>query len=294
MDARLLGPADWTAECDVLVAGSGGGGVTGAYTAAREGLNVLLVEATAKFGGTTAYSGGGGVWFPCNPVLLRAGTDDTIEDALTYYRAVVGDRTPRELQETYVRCGAPLIEYLEADPNLKFVPLPWPDYYGKAPKARLDGQRHIAAKPLAVAAAPEFRDAIRGPLDTDRLGAEPPSDYYVGGRALIARFLKAIGEYPGASLQRDTALVDLVVDDGRVTGAIVETGGQRRAVRTRRGVLLAAGGFEGNDELRRKYGVPGSARDTMGGREVAVWRCRPASPRARTPTCWTRPGGRRA
>ncbi len=180
MDARLLGPADWTAECDVLVAGSGGGGVTGAYTAAREGLNVLLVEATAKFGGTTAYSGGGGVWFPCNPVLLRAGTDDTIEDALTYYRAVVGDRTPRELQETYVRGGAPLIEYLEADPNLKFVPLPWPDYYGKAPKARLDGQRHIAAKPLAVAAAPEFRDAIRGPLDTDRLGAEPPSDYYVG------------------------------------------------------------------------------------------------------------------
>lgn len=140
MDARLLGPADWTAECDVLVAGSGGGGVTGAYTAAREGLDVLLVEATAKFGGTTAYSGGGGMWFPCNPVLLRAGTDDTIEDALTYYRAVVGDRTPRELQETYVRGGAPLIEYLEADPNLKFVPLPWPDYYGKAPKI---GRAHV-------------------------------------------------------------------------------------------------------------------------------------------------------
>lgn len=256
---------DWARECDVLVAGSGGGGVTGAYTAAREGLDVLLVEATAKFGGTTAYSGGGGVWFPCNPVLLRAGTDDTIEDALTYYHAVVGDRTPRELQETYVRRGAPLIEYLEADPNLKFVPLPWPDYYGKAPKARLDGQRHIAAKPLAVAAAPHFRTAIRGPLDTDRLGAEPPSDYYVGGRALIARFLKAIGQYPTASLQLDTALVELVRSSGRVTGAIVETGGQRQAIRTRLGVLLAAGGFEANEELRRAYGVPGFARDTMGG-----------------------------
>ena len=73
---------DWDATVDVLVAGSGGGGVTGAYTAAREGLEVLLVEATDKFGGTTAYSGGGGVWFPCNPVLQRAGTDDTIEDAL--------------------------------------------------------------------------------------------------------------------------------------------------------------------------------------------------------------------
>lgn len=256
---------DWTEEHDVLVAGSGGGGVTGAYTAAREGLDVLLVEATGKFGGTTAYSGGGGVWFPCNPVLVRAGTDDTIEDALTYYQAVVGDRTPRELQETFVRGGAPLIEYLEQDPNLKFVPLPWPDYYGKAPKARLDGQRHIAAKPWKVAAAPELRDAIRGPLDTDRLGAETPSDYYLGGRALIARFLKAIEQYPAASLQRDTALVELVVSKGAVTGAIVETAGERRAIRTRRGVLLAAGGFESNEQLRREYGVPGVARDTMGG-----------------------------
>lgn len=263
-----MGTVEWTDECDALVAGSGGGGVTGAYTAAREGLEVLLVEATSKFGGTTAYSGGGGVWFPCNPVLVRAGTDDTIEDALTYYRAVVGERTPRELQETFVRGGAPLIEYLEADPILKFVPLPWPDYFGKAPKARLDGQRHIAAKPWKVAAAPELRDAIRGPLDTDRLGAEPPSDYYLGGRALIARFLKAIEQYPTASLQRDTALVELVVDDGpqrRVTGAIVESAGERRAIRTRSGVLLAAGGFEANEELRREYGVPGVARDTMGG-----------------------------
>lgn len=256
---------DWADECDVLVAGSGGGGVTGAYTAAREGLDVLLVEATDKFGGTTAYSGGGGVWFPCNPVLLRAGTDDTIEDALTYYHAVVGDRTPRELQEAFVRGGAPLIEYLEQDPGIKFVPLPWPDYYGKAPGARLDGQRHIAAKPLKVAAAPELRDAIRGPLETDRLGAEPPSDYYIGGRALIARFLKAIGHHPTASLRRDTALVELVLGDGRVIGAVVDTGGERRAVRTRLGVLLAAGGFEANDELRRRYGVPGVARDTMGG-----------------------------
>lgn len=260
-----MGTVQWTAECDVLVAGSGAGGVTGAYTAAREGLEVLLVEATSKFGGTTAYSGGGGVWFPCNPVLIRAGTDDTIEDALTYYHAVVGDRTPRELQETYVRGGAPLIEYLEADPHLAFVPLPWPDYYGKAPKARLDGQRHIAAKPLPVAAAPEFRTLIRGPLDTDRLGAEPPSDYYLGGRALIARFLRAIGEFPTATLRRDTALVELVRTDGRVVGAVVETGGERRAVRARRGVLLAAGGFEANPDLRRAYGVPGQARDTMGG-----------------------------
>ena len=48
-------------------------------------FDVALVEATDKFGGTTAYSGGGGMWFPCNPVLQRAGADDTIDDALDYY-----------------------------------------------------------------------------------------------------------------------------------------------------------------------------------------------------------------
>ncbi|OMB92919.1 3-ketosteroid-delta-1-dehydrogenase [Mycobacterium sp. NS-7484] len=254
----------WDDDCDVLIAGSGGGGVTGAYTAAREGLSVILVEASDKFGGTTAYSGGGGVWFPCNPVLKRAGTDDTIEDALEYYHAVVGDRTPRELQETYVRGGAGLIEYLEADDNLKFAPMPWPDYFGKAPKARTDGQRHIAARPLKVEKVPHLRELVRGPLDADRLGAEQPDDYFIGGRALIARFLKAIEQYRDTSLRLDTALVELVVEGGAVTGAIVESDGERRAIRARRGVLLAAGGFEGNDELRRKYGVPGVARDTMG------------------------------
>ncbi|PRC57438.1 3-ketosteroid-delta-1-dehydrogenase, partial [Mycobacterium sp. ITM-2017-0098] len=49
---------EWDETTEVLVAGSGAGGVTGAYTAAREGLDVTLVEATEKFGGTTAYSGG--------------------------------------------------------------------------------------------------------------------------------------------------------------------------------------------------------------------------------------------
>lgn len=187
---------DWHDDCDVLVVGSGAGGVAGAYTAAREGLDVILIEATEKFGGTTAYSGGGGMWFPANPVLQRAGADDTVDDALEYYTAVVGDRTPRALQEAYVRGGAPLIEYLEQDDRLRFQLLAWPDYFGKAPKARGDGMRHIAAKALKVAAAPELREIVRGPLDADRLGAAQPDDYFVGGRALIARFVSATMQYP--------------------------------------------------------------------------------------------------
>lgn len=253
---------DWNDEVDVLVAGSGGG-LAGAYTAAREGLSVAVVEATDKFGGTTAYSGGGGVWFPCNPVLRRAGSDDTIEDALTYFHAVVGDRTPRELQETYVRRGRDLIEYLEADDHFAFEVLPWPDYFGKAPKARLDGLRHTMPTPLPAAELGELGQSLRGPLDADRLGAPSP-DVLIGGRALIGRFLRALSTYPHVQLHLNSPLIELVVEDGAVLGALVERDGERLAIRARRGVLLATGGFEQNDEMRRRYGVPGEARDTMG------------------------------
>lgn len=252
----------WNEEVDVLVAGTGGG-LAGAYTAAREGLRVAVVEATDKFGGTTAYSGGGGVWFPCNPVLRRAGVDDSFEDALTYYRAVVGDRTPVELQETYVRGGARVIEYLEQDEAFSFQMFPWPDYFGKAPKARLDGKRHIVPTPLPAKELGALSESVRGPLSTDRHGTPQPKTL-IGGRALIGRFLLAMSKYPNASLHLNSPLVELVVEDGAVVGAVVERAGERIAIRARRGVLLAAGGFEGNDELRQRFGVPGVARDTMG------------------------------
>ncbi|MCV7300688.1 FAD-binding protein [Mycobacterium barrassiae] len=247
---------------DVLVAGSAGA-LAGAYTAAREGLSVAIVEATDQFGGTFAYSGGGGMWYPCNPVLVRAGADDTIEDALRYYRSVVGDRTSAELQETYVRGGARLIEYLEADEHFAFKILPWPDYYSSIPGARNDGMRHTVCKSVPDERLGRFRGKVRGPLDHERLGAPQP-DLLTGGRAVVGRFLWAMADNPDVAAYLNTSLVELTVDGGRVTGGVVECDGERRTIRARRGVLLAAGGFEQNARMRTEYGVPGTVSGTMG------------------------------
>ncbi|MFP1153622.1 FAD-binding protein [Mycobacterium sherrisii] len=252
---------DFDAVVDVVVVGSGGG-IAGAYTAAREGLSVALVEATDKFGGTTAYSGSG-LWFPCNPVLRRAGVDDSLDAALNYFHAVVGDRTPPELQHAYVRGGAQLIAYLEADAHFQFTELPWPDYFGTVCDARTDGRRHIVTAPLPSSALGPLRDSVRGPLDTDRLGAPPP-EMLSAGRALIGRFLAAMRQYPRATLSLQSPLVDLLTDDGSVIGATVLRDGDPLTIGARRGVLLAAGGFEHNARMRRFYGVPGRADDTMG------------------------------
>ena len=54
---------------------------------------------------------------------------------------------------------------------------------------------------------------------------------------------------------------------------VVESDGARRAIRARRGVLLAAGGFEQNDEMRAEYGVPGAAFGHHGrARATSAWR----------------------
>lgn len=247
-------------ECDVLIVGSGAGGMTGAYTAAREGLSVILVESTDRFGGTSAYSGGG-LWFPGNAVLQRDGGDHDMESARAYYREVVGPRTPRALQEAYLNTGAKLIDYLEKDPNLVFMAYPWPDYFGSLPTASATG-RHIAPSPLAATELGNLRQTLRPSLPEERDGA-PLAQELTGGQALIGRFLLALSKMPNVDLRRGTALTSLLHKGGQVEGAIVRTETGDVRIRAKRGVLIAAGGFDHNASMRARFGVPGTTAGAM-------------------------------
>ena len=51
----------WDKEVDVLVVGSGAGGLMTALVAAQGGAEVLVVEKDRLWGGTSATSGGG-IW----------------------------------------------------------------------------------------------------------------------------------------------------------------------------------------------------------------------------------------
>ena len=83
----------WDHETDLVVVGSGGGGMTAALTAKLEGLDSLILEKTEYYGGSTAISGGG-IWIPNNHLMADAGIKDSTENARTYLRTIVGDRIP--------------------------------------------------------------------------------------------------------------------------------------------------------------------------------------------------------
>lgn len=238
---------------DVIVVGSGGG-LFGAYAAARRGLRTLVVEKAEHVGGTTAYSGAG-IWLPGNPAILRAGLDDSPEAARPYLDEIVGDTAPAELREAYLRSGPPLIEELEQDPWFQhFEWRPIPEYYEGRPGFSKQG-RTVFPPDLARSELGDLEPLVRRPLWTDRWGTEP-GDVMVGGQALIGRALGALMATGNATVLTSTALTDLVVEHGRVVGIDAVHDGEPVRYLAERGVLLAAGGYEHNRALREQHQAP--------------------------------------
>lgn len=255
--------ADWDEECDVLVVGSGGGGLVGAYTAATRGLDTLVIEKTSSYGGTTAYAGCC-LWLPGNQAQARAGLEDSAELGRTYFRAVVGDATPHALQDAYLDNAGPMIAFLERDPGIRFEHRPFPDYFdvpGRFPSGR-------GIFPVDFPAPEPDDDLLRSVRPTaaeERLGLPGADGPFTDGRALIARLLSALRATGHGRYRLRTPFTDLVTDpDGAVLGVRANEGGRVVHIRARKGVLLAAGGFEADADLRQEWqGMPG-ADWTMG------------------------------
>lgn len=249
-----------TVTCDVLVAGTGAGGLVGALTLARGGLDVLLVEKTAYVGGTTALSGGG-IWLPNNPVSDTA-LDDDPEQVRRYLDAVIGDGGDAELRDAFLTSAPAVLGALGDGSEPAFEWRPFPDYFPELPGARPEGR---AVFPLDVTAAevgPEVAALVRPPLPESR-GGHDTGDVLAGGRALVARLLRALAG-TDTTLWTDAGLATLALTDGRVTAATIDHGGIARSVEVRAGVLLATGGFEHDLETRHRHGHPVQAGWTMG------------------------------
>ena len=292
----------WDHEYDVVVVGTGAAGMTAALTSAFSGLSVLVIEKSRYFGGSTARSGGG-VWVPNNHVLEREGVPDSPELARTYLKEVVGDRVPQERQDAFLEHGPPMLAMLgDRTEHMRFLyDRGYADYYPEKPggiaqgrtieSLPIDGRQlgsdlrllnpPTLAMPKGMAfTATQFnrlnmvmrtregkRTALQVGIETARNIAKKARPLTMG-QALVARLWLSLRD-AGVPVWLRAPLRDLVIEggagDGSVTGVRAERDGEPVAIRARRGVVLAAGGFDHNLEMRRQYmDAPWSTDWTVG------------------------------
>ncbi|MBW6438819.1 FAD-binding protein [Actinoplanes hulinensis] len=292
-------PDSWDHTYDVVVIGSGGAGFATALGAIDEGLSVLLVEGSARWGGSTAMSGGG-MWLPNNPLMRRAGLRDSREEALTYLEATVGvtgRATSRERKEAFVDAVDDFVTTAEKHGLVFARATDYPDYYPELPGGKIG--RSLEVEPLnsriagawwktgnAPAAMPVKTDDVwllgrawstlggfaRGARLVLRvLGGLVRGHRLAGiGAGLATAFLRAVVIDGRAPLWLGSPLEELIVDDdGRVAGVRITRDGRPVTVAATRGVMLAAGGFDHNTEWRRRFhgidGAPSGNPGNLGG-----------------------------
>jgi 3-oxosteroid 1-dehydrogenase len=276
------------AEFDVVVVGSGAAGMTAALTAARRGLRAVVLEKTQYFGGSTARSGGG-IWAPGNEVLRKAGVRDAPGQASVYLAHVAGPNVLQKRREALLTHGPDMLALVRASAPVEFAWVPgYADYYPEAPGGLAQGRSiepvpfdgRVLGEELANL-NPSYLPVAKGVTITQAdyrwlsLGIRHPRAILaaakVAGRSARARLLRqhtlSMGQALAAGLRAGltasgvpvwlgTPMTDLQVDGGRVTGVQVTRDGQPAVVLATRGVLIASGGFERNELMRRRYQRP--------------------------------------
>lgn len=139
----------WDHSVDVLVVGSGNGGLTAALCCHEMGLrDSLVIEKSNLYGGTSSISGGG-VWVPCNRYAREAGAEDSFDKARTYLANTIPEgQVPGEMLDTYLRSAPKMIDFLHERTQVRYVSLEhYPDYY-----TNLEGSMvgHRSIEPLPV------------------------------------------------------------------------------------------------------------------------------------------------
>lgn len=260
---------------DVVVIGSGIAGVSTALAAHDAGLRPVLLEKADRFGGGTSFSMGG-IWIGNNHLMRAAGYKDSRDDVLAYMRFVAAEEADEERLVTYVDRGPEALKYFE-DLGVRFrISYGLTDhYFGVAPGSVAEG-RCLNTEFIAATDLGEWQDSILAPRDTpievnstelfqwggianidnwpkDIMAERRAKKIRTRGVGVITHFVKLLLQR-GVPIRRSTKVERLVVEDGRVTGAVTDKG----RIGAARGVMLACGAYESNPAMAQAYeGLPG-------------------------------------
>lgn len=232
----------WDAEADVVVVGYGCAGASAAIGAREHGASVIVVERAGGGGGASAMAGGEIYLGGGTPVQKACGFDDTPEAMFDFLMAATGPGPNRAKLEVYCERSVDHFDWL-VDCGVVFKPTFYAIPCWEPPTD--DGLVYTGGEnawPFAEMVPPAPRGHVPQ-IQNKRLMEKS------GGWELM-RHLSATAESRGAEVRTDTRVAHLVVDsDGAVIGVTGRSFGADIAVRARRGVVLASGGFAANAEM---------------------------------------------
>ena len=279
----------WDKKVDLVVAGAGPGGMTAALVAALEGLDVLVCEKSQQVGGTGATSAGT-LWIPGNTPSKLAGYKDSALDAETYLDGLIGDDGDKERRKVFLDNGPKVIDYLMERTAVQFSPCGrHPDYRNNVSGAAIEGRAIIANTFDGRKLGKDF-ERVRPPIEEFMLfgGMMVGKDDIVSllqryksvkdflysasiffrylidrlrhqrgtrltmGNALIARLFLSLRQQ-NVPILFGSPLIELVFQENRVKGVILENEQGRQSIMARKGVVLATGGFANNNEFRENF-----------------------------------------
>lgn len=280
----------WDKEVDVLVIGSGAGGFLSALVAARNHADALVVEKEALWGGTSATSGGG-IWIPASDQAAAAGFHDSVDDAFTYVRKLSAPNVPDANIRAFVENAAPMLRWLSANTAIDYHAFPYPDYHAEEPGGSPTGFRthmplpidgrvlggDVATMRFASPAASMFgylnwhfdetyimlfrapgwwkhltRSLARYWFDWPFRFTSRKDRRLTLGNALSGGLRDSLNKQK-VPVWLSSPMEELIVAEGAVQGAVVRHDGRLLRIRARKGVVLAAGGFDKNQQMRDQF-----------------------------------------
>jgi 3-oxosteroid 1-dehydrogenase len=301
MEVSQMSAQSWDHTVDLLVVGSGAGAMSAALTAYDRGGAPLLIEKSDRYGGNSAMSGGG-LWVPNNHLMEAAGVKDNPDDAWSYLKGTVGNVVSEERLRAYLEHAPQMVKYLTEHSQLQLVALPeYADYYQHVPGCRPGGRSLEPKNFYAGLLGDEFlkmREQNPQMLIMNRIFMNifEARTLLTRAQGWIGLMMKLMGRYwfdlpwrftsrrdrnvamgnaligmlrrslmdRSIPLWLNTSAQELVVENGRVVGVVARQEEKQIRIRATKGVVLAAGGFEGSQKMRDKY-LPNPTR--------AEWSC---------------------
>lgn len=281
--------AKFDQETDVIICGSGGAGLLAALRCSALSLRSIVLEKTDKIGGTTALSGGA-MWIPNNAYHKARGEDDSLDTALEYMNQCIGEAGPASSARrrlAFVQHAPRMLDFLRETGFQGRASDQYPNYYPDLPgghiKRSVESALFDTRKPGRDWRALVRRGPSYPPVHTEEASrlfrsATSLSNMLYAAKIIGLRGLgrKALGQLPVTmglalvcqllhlnlqqqrfDLWRNSPLTGLILDDEgqSVIGAVVHRGAEKQTVRirARRGVLLVAGGFARNVQMRQQH-----------------------------------------